>query len=344
MIKKYIEKVVAGQDLSEQEAFELMGLIMEGQASPAQIACLLTALRLKGETVDEITGFARVMRNKVTPVKCSHPTLVDTCGTGGDGSNTFNISTTAALVLAGAGVRVAKHGNRSVSSRCGSADVLEALGVRVDLEPHHVSQCLEKIGIGFLFAPALHGAMKYAAGPRREIGIRTVFNILGPLTNPAGARAQVLGVYSKHLVTALAKVLARLGATRAFVIHGAGGLDEISPAGPAVICEVNNGTISEYNLDPAEFGIERTPVEKIRGGSPELNAKITLDILKGARGPGRDAVIMNAALGMIAGGAAKDPAGGIAKAQESIDSGAALDKLEQLIDFTGSNVRRVAIL
>lgn len=334
MIKELLKKVVAGENLTETEAAAAMEQIMDGGATPAQIAGLLTALKLKGETIDEITGFARVMRNKATPVRSDHPLLVDTCGTGGDGANTFNISTAAALVLAGAGVKVAKHGNRSVSSRCGSADVLEALGVNLDLEPGEMAACLEEVGIAFLYAPALHGAMKHAAGPRRELGFRTVFNILGPLTNPAGARAQVLGVYSAQLVPVLAEVLLRLGAQRAFVVHGAGGLDEVSPAGPALVAEVRDGGIYEYTLDPGAFGFAPAGTDQLAGGSPGENAAIITGILRGERGPRRDAVVLNAALGLVAAGAAGDFNDGLELAARSLDRGLALAKLEEMIRFT----------
>jgi len=334
VIKEAIRKVVCGQHLTEGEAAAVMEKIMAGETSSAQIASLLTAMSLKGETVEEITGFARVMRQKAEPVKSDYPVLVDTCGTGGDGSGTFNISTTAAFVVAGAGLPVAKHGNRSVSSRSGSADALEELGVRVDLAREAVEACLREVGIAFLFAPSLHHSMKYAAGPRREIGIRTVFNILGPLTNPAGAGAQVLGVYNPPLAETLARVLARLGSVRAFVVHGAGGLDEVSLAGPSVLCEVKEGSVRKGTLDPARFGFKYAPVSALAGGTPSENAMVTLSILEGEKGPRRDVVLINAALGLVAGGAA----GGIAEALKmaacSIDSGAALGKLQKLVDFT----------
>lgn len=334
MIKEAIRKVVCGQHLTEGEAAAVMEKIMEGETSPAQIASLLTAMSLKGETVEEITGFARVMRQKAEPVKSDYPVLVDTCGTGGDGSGTFNISTTAAFVVAGAGLPVAKHGNRSVSSRSGSADALEELGVRVDLAREAVEACLREVGIAFLFAPSLHHSMKHAAGPRREIGIRTVFNILGPLTNPAGAGAQVLGVYNPPLTETLARVLARLGSVRAFVVHGAGGLDEVSLAGPSVLCEVKEGSVRKGTLDPARFGFNYAPVSALAGGTPSENALVTRSILEGEKGPRRDCVLINAALGLVAGGAAGGIADGLKMAAGSIDSGAALDKLQQLVDFT----------
>lgn len=345
MIKESIQKVVTGGHLDENEAAGVMEQIMEGAASPAQIGAFLIALRLKGETVEEITGFARVMREKATRVKSNHPVLVDTCGTGGDGANTFNISTAAALVLAGAGAPVAKHGNRSVSSRCGSADVLEILGVNLDLDAGAMEQCLNKTGICFLFAPSLHGAMKHAATPRREIGIRTIFNVLGPLTNPAGASAQVMGVFSPDLVPKLAGVLARLGTERAFVVHGAGGIDEVSLSGPAMVGEVNGGTVLQYRLDPLDYGIPRAGLDELAGGTPAENAVIINEILEGKPGPCRNAVLVNAALGMMAAGKAGDFQEGIKKAEMSIDSGAALNKLNQLIEFTrGSRTRKVASL
>jgi len=342
MMKEAIKKVVAGKHLSEEEASAVMEQIMEGKASPAQIASFLTALHLKGETVDEITGFARVMRQKSTPINSIHTLLVDTCGTGGDGTGTFNISTTAAFVVAGAGVPVAKHGNRSVSSQCGSADVLEELGVVVDLDREAIEECLNQVGIAFLFAPLLHRSTGHAAAPRREIGIRTVFNILGPLTNPAGAKAQVMGVYSPSLTETLAKVLARLGSSRAFVVHGAGGLDEISLAGVSVMCEVKDGSVRRETLDPAKFGFSHAPVTTLAGGSPKENAAITRSILEGEKGPRRDTVVLNAALGLIAGGKANGIAEGLEIAAASIDSGAALQKLEELVEFTRRNASQKA--
>jgi len=344
MMQAAIHRVVAGGNLSEEEAGRVMEEMMSGRASAAQIAALLTALRLKGETVEEITGFARVMRRLATPVHCRFPMAVDTCGTGGDGAGTFNISTAAALVIAGAGVPVAKHGNRAASSRCGSADVLEALGVELDLSPAALEGCLEEVGMTFLFAPALHRAMKHAAGPRREIGIRTVFNLLGPLTNPAGAGAQVLGVYDPELVPVLARVLVRLGVRRAFVVHGAGGLDEVSLAGPAVVSEVKEGEVRDYMLDPTACGLPEAPVEVLAGGDVEENAAIVREILHGAGGPRRDAVLINAALGLVAAGAAADIPSGLTLAAASIDSGAARAKLEALVDYTRRAAKRVASL
>lgn len=337
MIKESIQKVVAGCHLNEDEAAGVMEQIMEGGASPAQIGALLIALRLKGETVEEIAGFARAMREKATRVQSTHSVLVDTCGTGGDGANTFNISTAAALVLAGAGIPVAKHGNRSVSSRCGSADVLESLGVNLDLDAGAMGQCLNNTGICFLFAPSLHGAMRHAAAPRREIGIRTVFNVLGPLTNPAGATAQVMGVFSPDLVPLLAGVLARLGTKRAFVVHGSGGIDEVSLSGPTMVGEVIGGAVREYLLDPLDYGIPRADLRDLAGGTPAENALIINKVLKGKPGPYRNAVLVNTSLGMMAAGLAGDFGEGIEKAKISIDSGAAFNKLIQLIDFTNSS-------
>lgn len=336
MIREAIKRVVGGDHLSEAEARETMDEIMSGMVTPAQIACFLTALHLKGETAAEITGFARTMRAKVTPVKTRRTGPVDTCGTGGDGAHTFNISTASALVLAGAGVPVAKHGNRSVSSKCGSADVLESLGVAVNITPEEAGLCLDEVGISFLFAPLLHGAMKYAAGPRKEIGIRTVFNILGPLTNPAGAQSQVLGVYCAELAPVLAQVLANLGTKRSFVIHGCGGLDEISLAGEALVYEIRGQQVSQQTLDPMDYGLSRAPISSLAGGDASTNARIIKNILSGAPGPKRDVVVINAALGLVAGGLAPDISQGVRLAQDVIDSGSAMKKLKQLSGFTQS--------
>lgn len=334
MISEAIKKVVAGESLSENEAKQIMDEMMEGLATQAQIAGLLTALHLKGETVEEITGFARTMRAKVTPVTTQRRRLVDTCGTGGDGANTFNISTACAFVLAGAGLSVAKHGNRSVSSKCGSADVLEYLGVAVSLTPEEAGHCLDKVGISFLYAPLLHGAMKYAAAPRKELGIRTVFNILGPLTNPAFAERQVLGVYSADLTPVLAQVLANLGSKKSFVIHGCGGVDEISLAGAALVYEVTDGKVSRRILDPAEYGLPRSPVAALAGGDVKMNARIIKNILEGAPGPQRHAVMINAALGLMAGGLTNDLAVAVRLAGDVIDSGKARKKLKELVEFS----------
>lgn len=330
MLKSAINQVVAGQDLSEAAAEQAMDVIMAGQATPAQIGAFLIALRLKGETVEEITGFARSMRRQAAALTTRHQVFVDTCGTGGDGRHTFNISTTAAFVIAGAGVAVAKHGNRSVSSRCGSADMLEALGVRVDLPPAAVARCLDEVGIAFLFAPVFHGAMKHAAGPRREIGTRTVFNLLGPLTNPAGAPCQLVGVYDPSLTETVAAVLARLGSRRAYVVHGGDGMDEITTTGPTKITCLDNGSISTYTFYPEEAGLVRASVKDLTGGTAADNAAIALSVLKGEKGPARDVVLLNAAFGLRAAGVEKSLAGAMSAAAASIDSGAAMAKLQDM--------------
>ncbi|MBC7342035.1 MAG: anthranilate phosphoribosyltransferase [Clostridia bacterium] len=336
MMRQAINRLVAGESLGEIEAEAIMGLIMSGEATPAQIGALLAALRLKGETVEEITGFARAMRSMAQPVAASRPALIDTCGTGGDGSHTFNISTIAALVLAGAGITVAKHGNRSVSSRCGSADVLEALGVKVDLPPVAASRCLDQVGIGFLFAPAFHQAMRYAAGPRKEIGIRTVFNLLGPLTNPAAPPYQVVGVYDADLTEIVAAVLGRLGCRRAFVVHGGDGLDEVTTTGTSKITRLDQDRVETFYLDPEQVGLRRARPEDLAGGNAQENADIARRVLSGEKGPRRDVVLLNAALGLVAAGAAADLAAGLAAAAQSIDSGAAMEKLEAMIEFSQS--------
>jgi len=335
-MKELLEKLINGQDLTESEAVSAMESIMSGGATDAQIGSFLTALRIKGETVEEITGFARVMRDRASRIECRSSSLVDTCGTGGDASGTFNISTVSAFVAAGAGVKIAKHGNRSVSSRCGSADVLKALGVNIEATPDVVARCIDEVGIGFLFAPLLHGAMKYAIGPRREMGIRTVFNILGPLTNPAGATAQVLGVFSPHLTEPIAGVLHRLGCDRAFVVHGEDGLDEITTTAQTRISEVIDGCIDTYTIAPDDFGFIRTTPDQLRGGDPEENARIALEILKGDGGPKRDIVCLNAGAAIAAAGLAGTIGQGVAMASESLDSGAALEKLEQLKDVSNA--------
>ncbi|MBE3582342.1 MAG: anthranilate phosphoribosyltransferase [Thermoanaerobacteraceae bacterium] len=336
LLSEYIHKVVAGHSLTEAEAEKAMEVIMGGQATPAQIGAFLTALRLKGETVEEITGFARTMRRLAEPLHSRQRVLVDTCGTGGDGRHTFNISTAAAFVVAGAGVPVAKHGNRSVSSRAGSADVLEALGVRVDLPPAAVEACLEKVGIGFLFAPAFHKAMKHAAGPRREIGIRTVFNLLGPLTNPAGAPYQLVGVYGPELTETVASVLGRLGCRRAFVVHGSDGLDEITITGPTKITCLEDGSLATFLFDPEEVGIKPVGLQELLGGTAADNAEIIRGVLEGRPGPARDVVVVNAAFALMAAGAAASVGEGMQLAAESIDTGAAYDKLAALVNLTES--------
>ncbi|MDK2820234.1 MAG: anthranilate phosphoribosyltransferase [Clostridia bacterium] len=331
MLKPIISKVVEGQSLNEMEAEKAMDIIMSGEGTQAQIGAFLTALRLKGETVEEITGFARSMRRRAASIVPKTRTFVDTCGTGGDGSQTFNISTTAAFVVAGAGVAVAKHGNRSVSSRCGSADMLEALGIKIDLPPEAVACCLEEVGMAFLFAPVFHSAMKHAAGPRREIGIRTVFNLLGPLTNPASAPCQLMGVYDPNLTETVAGVLKRLGTKRAYVVHGSDGLDEISTTGETKITVLDNGEIKTFNLTPEEVGLPRARLSDLTGGTAEDNANIAKAVLSGEKSPARDIVVLNAAFALLAGGATSNLTKAIEIAKESIDSGRALAKLKAMV-------------
>ena len=334
MIKEAITKVVTKTNLTEAEAEAVMREIMQGEATDAQIACYITALRLKGETVEEITGSARLMREKAVPIRLDAPFQVDTCGTGGDMAHTFNISTTAAFVAAGAGVTVAKHGNRSVSSKSGSADVLQALGVNLEIPSLRVEECLREVGIGFLFAPMMHLAMKYAIGPRREIGIRTIFNLLGPLTNPAGVKSQIMGVYSAELTGMLAQALGNLGLSRAFVVHGMDGLDEITITDKTKVSEYRDGQVRDFFVHPSDFGLKTGKREDLKGGDATENAKITLEVLKGEKGARRDIVLLNASAALTASGKAKDFKEGIALAVRSLDSGAALKKLEELKDFT----------
>ncbi|MEK6655255.1 MAG: anthranilate phosphoribosyltransferase [Thermodesulfobacteriota bacterium] len=336
MIREGIAKAVRGEDLREAEMMAVMTEVMEGAATPAQIAAFMTALRIKGETVEEVTGAARIMRQKATRIDARSSVVVDTCGTGGDGSNTFNISTTTAFVVAAAGFTVAKHGNRAVSSGCGSADVLEALGVKIDAAPEIVEECLQEIGIGFLFAPRLHGAMKYAIGPRREIGIRTIFNMLGPLTNPAGATSQLIGVYDPQLTEMFAGVLKNLGTKRAFVVHGADGLDEATVTGETRVSELKEGLITTYNIDPLDLFGETCQTSDLRGGDAKTNARITTEVLTGRQGACRQIVILNAALAIVAGGKAGTIPEGITLAEGCIDSGAALKKLQALIERSHS--------
>ncbi len=331
MIKEAIAKAVDRIDLTEAEAESVMREIMEGVATPAQIAAVMTALRMKGEAVAEITGAARVMREKAVRIRVDDPNVVDTCGTGGDRKGTFNISTTAAFVVAGAGVTVAKHGNRAVSSACGSADVLKALGVRIDLAPERVSEIINEIGIGFLFAPLFHGAMKHAAAPRQETGLRSIFNLLGPLTNPAGASIQVLGVFAAHLTGLMAQTLLNLGGRHCFVVHGMDGLDEVTISGPSRVSEGSGGRVSTHSLDAAAFGLSEGRSEDLAGGDAEANAAITLAILSGEKGARRDVVLMNAALALVAADRVATRIDGAALAAEAIDSGAARRKLEQLV-------------
>lgn len=336
MIVEAIQRVVEGESLGRVEAAGVMEEIMGGQATDAQIAAFITALRLKGETIEEISGLAEVMRAKAVPVTTSGAELVDTCGTGGDVAGTFNISTTTAFVVAGAGVKIAKHGNRSVSSKCGSADVLEALGVAIELNPADVGRCIDEAGIGFLFAPLFHKAMKYAIGPRREIAIRTVFNILGPLTNPAGASAQIVGVYSPDLTTKLAAVLGNLGVRRAMVVHGADGLDEISNTGESTVAEYKDGQVTQYSVSPEQLGRPRVTLAEIKGGTAQENASILRAVLSGEAGPRRDITLMNAAAALVAADRAESLEAGVEVAATSIDSGAAVEKLERLVELSGT--------
>jgi anthranilate phosphoribosyltransferase len=334
-IRTAIAKVVERENLSEQEITRVMEGVMEGGATSAQIAAFLVGLRMKGETVEEIAGAARVMREKAVRIQVElspGEVLVDTCGTGGSGANTFNVSTTAAFVVAGAGVKVAKHGNRAVSSRSGSADVLEALGVKLTLSPHDCARAVKEVGMGFLFAPSLHPAMKYAVGPRREIGVRTIFNILGPLTNPAGAAVQLLGVYDPGLTRPLAEVLGRLGSQRAWVVHG-GGLDELSLLGESQVAEWNGKGVTEFKVSPGDVGLKPCRSEDLKGGDAEENARIAKSILSGEKGPKRDMVLLNAGAAIYLAGRAASYREGVTSAAESIDSGEALKKLDALVHF-----------
>lgn len=329
MIKEAINQVVSSSNLSESEMAECMNEIMEGRASDAQIGAFLTALRIKGETVDEITGAAKIMREKATKIKAPEGVL-DTCGTGGDMARTFNISTTTAIIIAGCGIPVAKHGNRSVSSQSGSADVLEALGIKIDLSPEKVETCLADTGFGFLFAPIFHPAMKYAIGPRREMGIRTIFNILGPLTNPAGAKLQVLGVFAEKLVEPLAQVLGNLGAQDAMVVHGKDGLDEITITDNTRVSRFFNRAVENSYIAPEDFGVKRGKLDDLTGGDKEKNAAITISILKGEKGAKRDVVLMNSSAALVVAKKAKDFRNGTEIAAEAIDSGKAMKKLEEI--------------
>ena len=329
MIREAIEKLIRGADLTQEEAAQVMEEIMTGEATPAQFGAFVIGLRLKGETVDEMTGLAAVMRDKSLKVDFSGPS-VDTCGTGGDDLGTFNISTVAAFVVAGAGIAVAKHGNRAMTSKSGSADVLEKQGIKIDLGPEGVKRCMEEVGIGFMFAPRFHPAMKFAVQPRREIGVRTVFNILGPLTNPAGAQAQVLGVPTDAVGEKMVQVLQRLGSERAIVVHAEDGLDEISLNSNTSIWDLKDRSIKHYKIGPDDLGLAPASLESLAGGSVEENADTMTEVLRGSSGPRRDVVVANAAGGIVAGGKAADLREGVQAAQESIDSGRALEKLELL--------------
>ena len=335
MIREAIKMLIDNLNLSEAEMAECMKEIMEGKATDAQIGAFLTGLRIKGETIEEITGAARIMREKAITIKAPEG-VFDTCGTGGDMSHTFNISSTTAIVVSACGVPVAKHGNRSVSSQSGSADLLETLGVKIDLSPEKVETCLFETGFGFLFAPLFHPAMKYAIGPRKEMGIRTIFNILGPLTNPAGARRQLLGVFADNLTETLAMVLGNLGAIDAMVIHGEDGLDEISISDATKVSRFKDGRVENFFIAPEDFGIRRKEIDLIRGGNKEENAMITLSILKGERGPKRDIVLMNSAAALMVAGKAEDFRTALLIAADAIDSGVASEKLEEVKKVSNS--------
>lgn len=333
-MKKFIEKLIAGNDLAKDETVEAFDMIMSGQATSAQIAGFIVALRIKGESVEEIAGGASSMRQHAVFVDPGGLPVVDTCGTGGDACDTFNVSTTAAFVVAGAGVPVAKHGNRAISSKCGSADLLSELGVNIEVDAGTVEECIQEVGIGFLYAPKLHPAMKHAMGPRRELGVRTIFNMLGPLTNPSGAKGQIIGVFSPELTEPFAEVLKLLGARRAFVVHGHDGMDEITTTAPTRVSELNQGRVKTYDLDPLGFLDDYADADQLAGGDPASNAAISLGILKGEKGPCRDIVCLNAAAAIAAGGKAEDIKQGWELAAESIDSGSAAKKLEGLVYAT----------
>jgi len=347
LITDALKRLIDRGNLTMSEAEAVLEQIMTGQCTDTQIASFLTALRMKGETVEEVTGFARVMRNRATVVApqsvvradltgTGREALIDTCGTGGDVSGSFNVSTATALVVAGAGVRVAKHGNRSASSQCGSADVMEALGVRIDLTPRQIADCIDRVGIGFLHAPHLHASMKHVARARKEMGIRTIFNMLGPLTNPAGAGAQLIGVYAAHLTLLFAEVLRGLGTTRAVIVHGTDGMDEITITGETLVTELRSGEIHSYSVKPEDFGMSRAGIADIRGGDAEQNAGIIREILEGVAGPRRDIVVLNAAAALMASSRAKDLHEGVTMARSVIDDQRAKMKLRQLIEFTSS--------
>ncbi len=336
MFNTYLEKIVNGKHLELNEMETAMRMVMEGNTTNSQLAGFLVGLRMKGESIEEITAAARVMRKKAISISSQQKHLVDTCGTGGDGKGTFNISTTVALILAGADLPVAKHGNRSVSSKSGSADVLESLGVKLDITPEQVQKCLDEVGIGFLFAPAFHKAMKYAIGPRKELGIRTIFNVLGPLTNPARARYQVMGVYHPGLVEPLAKVLQNLGVKEAMVVHGGGGIDEFSLSGENKVAHLQDDKIKHFTIAPEEIGFNRVDIKKLAGGSPGENKEIIISILNGKKGPRREVVVFNAAAALIVTGLVSDWFEGKQLAENIIDSKVALNKLKELIEFTNS--------
>ena len=337
MFRENLNKIVQGYDLSESEMSQMITEIFSGNVTDAQIGALMAALATKGETFEELAGAARAMRRKAIRIQASAPTIVDTCGTGGDGAQTFNISTTTAFVVAGCGVTVAKHGNRSVSSQCGSADLLETLRVKLDTDPEIMEEAVQEIGIGFLFAPLYHGAMRHAAKARKEVGLRSIFNMLGPLTNPAGANCQLLGVYAPELTEMFAHALQLLGARRAFVVHGHDGLDEISVCSPTRVSELKDGLIRTYDITPIQFFGKEADSTELLGGSPEENAEITRKILNGEKGPKRDVVLLNTAAALVAAGHAEDFQEGIRLAEVSIDEGAAAEKLEALVKYTQEN-------
>jgi anthranilate phosphoribosyltransferase len=348
MIKEAIAKVVRGESLTEEESEVTMNEILNGKATSAQIGSFLTALRMKGESIDEITGAARAMRARAMRIKINNhvvnidrdeinvetETILDTCGTGGDGTNTFNVSTATALVVAGGGIKVAKHGQKTESNHCGSANVLEALGLNLDISRTEVERCIREVGIGFLYAPLFYGAMKYPAGPRREIGIRTLFNLLGPLTNPAGATTQILGVYSPDLTEKMVHVLNRLGAREGFVVCGEGTFDEISICGPTRVSHLKDGEINTFNITPEAYGLEKADPEDIKGGDAKENAQIIRDILDGQVGPKRDMVLLNAGAAFVSAGVDNSFEQGIERARDAIDSGRAKEKLDALVSFT----------
>lgn len=337
MFRENLNRIIKGNDLNETQMSQMITEIFSGNVTDAQIGALMAALATKGETFEELAGAARAMRRKALRIQASASTVVDTCGTGGDGAQTFNISTTTAFVVAGCGVTVAKHGNRSVSSQCGSADLLEALGVKLDTDPEIAEEAVQEIGIGFLFAPLYHSAMRYAAKARKEIGLRSIFNMLGPLTNPAGANCQLLGVYAPELTEMFANALKLLGAKRAFIVHGHDGLDEISVCAPTRVSELNDGLIRTYDITPEQFLGKRADSAELLGGNPEKNATITRNILNGEKGPKRDVVLLNAAAALVASGQAEDFIEGFRMSEKAIDEGSAATKMEELIRFTQEN-------
>jgi len=337
MFKENLSKIVKREDLNEEQMSQMITEIFSGNITDAQIAAMMAALATKGETFEELAGAARAMRRKALRIQTSTSTVVDTCGTGGDGAHTFNISTTTSFVVAACGVTVAKHGNRSVSSQCGSADLLEALGVKLDTAPEIVEEAVHEIGIGFLFAPLYHGAMRFAAKARKEVGLRSIFNMLGPLTNPAGANCQLLGVYAPELTEMFAHALQLLGAKRAFVVHGHDGLDEISVCAPTRVSELKDGFIRTYDISPEQYFGEQAEPADLLGGNPEENAQITRNILNGEKGPKRNVVLINAAAALVAAGQAEDFKQGIQMAETAIDDGTAAKKMEALIKYSQEN-------